>query len=76
MACEIAMPYQTLYAYLRARLSLPRLLALLVLWYVMVWAVIPRLVAAGIPFESRIIFLCIGPVLGAVFGPWLYPKRR
>lgn len=70
------MPHRLLYRHLREHLSVPRMLIRLVLWYVAIWLVVPRLVDMGVPREVRFIFLAMGPLIGVAMGPWLFPLRR
>lgn len=69
------MPVRTLASAMR-RVSPWRLGILLVVVYVVIRIAIPWLVGVGVPFWARAAFLALGPLLGIVVGPWLYPQRR
>ena len=68
------MPYRMLGATMR-NISLWRLVLLTLVVYVTIRLAIPWLVEAGVPFWARAAFLALGPALGLLVGPWLFPRK-
>jgi hypothetical protein len=69
------MPRKTLVATLR-HVSPWRLILLTLVVYVTIRLAIPWLAGVGVPFWARAFFLAMGPAVGVLAGPWLFPRRH